>query len=130
MGTYIPDRIRILVAARAAHCCEYCKIHENDSFLGFQVDHIISLKHGGDTEKDNLAWSCFSCNNNKGSDIGTVILPNKKLIRLYNPRTDVWEERFETIECIFYPRSEIGEATIKLLKLNDVERIMERQSLL
>jgi 5-methylcytosine-specific restriction endonuclease McrA len=130
MGTYIPDRLRLLVAKRADYQCEYCQLHEEDSFLGFQVDHIISIKHEGDTFEANLAWSCFACNNNKGSDIGTVLLPDTRFVRLFNPRQDKWEDHFELIECVFYSKSDVGEATIKVLKLNDVERIMERQALL
>lgn len=130
MGTYISDRIRILVVRRAEHHCEYCQLNEEDSFLGFQVDHIISIKHGGKTDENNLAWSCFACNNNKGSDVGTVLLPDTRFVRLFNPRQDKWEEHFELIECVFYAKSDVGEATIKVLKLNDVERIMERQALL
>jgi hypothetical protein len=78
MSQYIPESLRHQIAKRAGHRCEYCLIREEDSFLGFQVDHIISLKHEGQTEPENLAWSCFACNNNKGSDIGTVLLPGKQ----------------------------------------------------
>jgi len=127
MGAYIPDRLRALVTIRAEHRCEYCRAHEDDSFLVFQVDHIISIKHGGETEAENLAWSCFACNNNKGSDVGTVLLPENRFIRLYNPRIDHLYEHFELLDYVFYAKSEIGEATIKVLKLNDVERVMERQ---
>ncbi len=130
MSTYIPDRLRLLVAQRAAHQCEYCKIKEDDSFLTFQVDHIISIKHGGDTIESNLAWSCFAYNNNKGSDIGTVLLPSVEFIRLFNPRSDSWDVHFEAVDCVLYAKSKVGEATIKVLKLNEVERIMERQALL
>lgn len=38
--------LRRLVSDRAAHLCEYCLYPEGDG-LGFQVDHIISVKHGG-----------------------------------------------------------------------------------
>jgi 5-methylcytosine-specific restriction endonuclease McrA len=114
---------------RAQYRCEYCRIHEDDSFLGFQVDHVISIKHGGETKLENLAWSCFACNNNKGSDIATILFPDKRLVRLFNPREEVWEEHFEVISAVIHPTSEIGEATIKLLKMNEVDRIIERQAL-
>lgn len=127
MGTYIPDRLRLLIANRAQRRCEYCQFHEEDSFLSFQIDHIISLKHGGETQEDNLAWTCFSCNNNKGSDIGTILFPDKLFIRLFNPRIELWDEHFEIIDYMIHPKSLIAEATIKVLKLNEVERIMERQ---
>ena len=129
MSRYIPESLRRLVAARAGHQCEYCRLHENDSFLPFQIDHIFSRKHGGGTTEDNLAWSCFPCNNEKGSDVGTVLLPEKIFIRLFNPREDRWDVHFELENDVFYPKTRIGEATIKVLKLNDVDRIIERRAL-
>ena len=46
----IPEKNRRFVAQRANHRCEYCHVHQDDSFLGFEIDHIISLKHGGGNE--------------------------------------------------------------------------------
>lgn len=45
--TYISPELRQQVAERANHRCEYCLIHEDDTYLVCQVDHIISEKHGG-----------------------------------------------------------------------------------
>ncbi len=126
MSRYISENIRSLVAKRAGHCCEYCKIEEDVSLYSFQIDHVISLKHGGKTEIENLAYSCFLCNNSKGSDVGTVFQPEMNFTRLFNPRIDTWNEHFEYEDCTFYAKSIIGEATIKVLKLNDLDRIIER----
>lgn len=46
MSRNIPEKLRYQVAAKAAFRCEYCLIPAEDSFFGFQVDHIISKKHG------------------------------------------------------------------------------------
>jgi 5-methylcytosine-specific restriction endonuclease McrA len=69
MTSYISADLRQLVASRAAHRCEYCLIDEDDTYLGCQVDHIISEKHGGPTLADNLAYACAFCNRAKGSDM-------------------------------------------------------------
>jgi HNH endonuclease len=126
MSRYISEPIREIVAFRANYCCEYCKIPANESFYNFQIDHIISLKHGGTTTLENLAYSCFPCNNNKGSDIGSVLLPNRQFVRFFNPRTDIWDEHFSMESGVLYSQSLIGEVTIKLLKINDIDRIIER----
>lgn len=55
MGKYINDEIRKYVAERANYLCEYCLIHEDDTFLKCEIDHIISLKHSGETKPENLA---------------------------------------------------------------------------
>lgn len=129
MSRHIPESLRRSVAERARHRCEYCQIGENDAFLGFQVDHIISVKHGGPTALDNLAWACFACNNNKGSNVGTVLLPDRRFVRLFNPREDIWDNHFDLDNAVVYSKTDIGAATIKVLKLNDVDRIIERQTL-
>ena len=49
MSSYVPPGLRRLVRSRAEDLCEYCLIHEEDTFLGCQLEHIISEKHGGET---------------------------------------------------------------------------------
>jgi len=76
-----------------------------------------------------LAWSCYACNNAKGADVGTILLPGKAFTRLFNPREDVWAEHFEIASGLIYPKSLIGEATIKVLNLNEIDRVIERNIL-
>ena len=95
MSRYIPEYMRKFVAHRANHCCEYCQLHENDAYYSHQIEHIVSLKHGGLTILLNLAFACSHCNNHKGSDLATMLLPNRTLIGLFNPREHVWAEHFE-----------------------------------
>ena len=40
----VSEQLRRQVAERAYHVCEYCLIHENDTFWDCHVDHIISRK--------------------------------------------------------------------------------------
>ena len=97
MSRYISNKLRKAVAERAGYKCEYCKIWDQNSFFSFEIDHIISLKHGGLTVFENLAYGCFPCNNGKGSDIGTMLLPHRIFIRLYDPRRDNWNGHFEMV---------------------------------
>lgn len=48
--TYISVELRRLTVARATHLCEYCLIHEGDTFAGGEVDHVIGEKHNGPTQ--------------------------------------------------------------------------------
>jgi len=129
MSRYISEQTRKIVANRAKNICEYCLIHEEDTFFSCQVDHVISLKHGGKTELENLAYACAFCNRNKGSDVGSVLLSDNKFVRFYNPRTDKWSEHFELEGIIIKPITDIGKATAKILDFNHVDRIIERQTL-
>ncbi len=130
MSKKIPEALRREVAIRAGYRCEYCRRPEVDSFIRYQSDHIISRKHGGRTELSNLAHTCPICNNAKGSDLATILDDEEKLIRLFHPRKDNWFDHFEVHEGEILHKTEIGEATIKLLKLNDIDRILERVDLI
>lgn len=127
---YIDVQLRNLVAERAQYFCEYCLIHESDTYLGCEIDHIISLKHGGITDESNLAYSCSFCNRHKGSDVGSISLKSNELIRFYNPRKDFWAEHFQLDGSSIQPLTKIGEVTCRILLLNSLERIIERESLI
>jgi HNH endonuclease len=127
---YIPEKIRLDIALIANFRCEYCCVHEDDLFYSFQIDHIISIKHGGTSDIDNLAYSCSMCNQNKGTDLGTYLPDSKRLVRLFNPRKDSWNVHFEVQDGVFIGKTNIGLATIKVLDLNNVDRIILRQTLI
>jgi hypothetical protein len=129
MSQKIPESLRRQVAARAKYRCEYCRRLETDSFIRYQTDHIISRKHGGKTILENLAHSCPICNNAKGTDISTFLEDEEQLIHLFNPRKNNWFEHFEVNDGLIMPKSDVGAATIKLLKLNEIDRILERLDL-
>lgn len=130
MSRYIPDSIRQLVAQRAGHRCEYCRIHQNDFYFQFEIDHIVSLKHEGETNLENLALACGICNRNKGSDLGTYLGRKKEFVRLFDPRTDDWYGHFELDEGEIVAKSPIGQATIKILDFNNLDRIILRRVLI
>jgi hypothetical protein len=130
MSSYISAELRQLVAVRANYRCEYCLIREEDTFFGCEVDHIISIKHGGATEEDNLAYACMICNRRKGSDLGSILRLTGELVRFFNPRTDKWEHHFELDGALIKPRTGIGEVTERIFEFNNEERILEREELI
>jgi HNH endonuclease len=131
MSRYISDILREFVAKRASFRCEYCRVHAQNSFFAFHIDHIISLKHGGTTSAENLAYTCQICNLSKGSDIATFLEQNLTPVRFFNPRIDIWEEHFELEETgLLDSKTDIGSATIKILDLNHPESIIERREML
>lgn len=130
MTNYVSDELRELVAARAENLCEYCLIHEEDTFFKCQVDHIISLKHGGQTEANNLAYACAVCNRNKGSDIGSILPPSRQFTRFFNPRTDMWARHFKLEGTLIKPLTNIAKVTAQILGFNNDDRMLERQTLI
>lgn len=120
------------MAGRAGHLCEYCLIHEADTFFGCEVDHIVSEKHGGPTREDNLAYACLHCNRNKGSDIASLHPETGAIVRFFNPRVDRWADHFrlgESDGVTIVPLTSIGEATARIFRFNEDERLLERKEL-
>lgn len=91
---YLAPELRKLVAKRANYLCEYCLMSEKERPIGCQIDHIVSLKHGGENSEENLAYACLPCNLNKGTDLGSINRKTGELVRFFNPRRDQWSEHF------------------------------------
>jgi len=128
--TYVPVSLRREVQRRAKRCCEYCRLHEEDAYFGHEPDHIIAEKHQGQTEFENLAWSCFDCNRFKGSDISSIDPATSKLVPLFNPRIDLWEMHFRISGPEIHARSDVGRVTEQLLRLNLAARVEVRRHLI
>lgn len=130
-SSYISAELRRLVVARAEGLCEYCLIHEEDTFFGCEIDHIISLKHGGATDERNLAFACLFCNRNKGSDLASLVPGTDRLVRFFDPRSDQWSGHFrlESDGITLVSLTEIGVATARIFGFNDGERLFERDTL-
>jgi hypothetical protein len=129
MAETISPSLRRTVAKRANWQCEYCRIPEAELFAGCEVDHIISRKHSGLTDAANLAFSCERCNRAKGTDIGSVIEADGRFVRLFNPRLDTWRDHFQLEAARIKPLTAIGEVTVRLLRLNAADRVLQREAL-
>lgn len=129
MSSYVPAALRRRVASRAHGVCEYCLISEDDSFLGCQVEHVISEKHGGATAAENLAYACVFCNRYKGPDLGSIHPGTGTLVRFFNPRADRWSAHFEIEGPRIKPLTDIGEVTVRILAVNHPDRLLEREQL-
>jgi hypothetical protein len=125
MSRFIPEKLRLLVAERAGFACEYCLVHQDNLVMSGHIDHILSLRHGGQTTPENLAYSCAICNNNKGYDIGGIF-SDGILYRFFNPRHDRWSDHFEFSDGFILPKSPIGEVTVRLFQFNTPEQVEMR----
>lgn len=94
------------------------------------VDHIIAEKHGGQTDSENLAYSCRLCNQHKGSDLSSIDPDTGEIVRLLNPRIDLWADHFKLAAAVIQPLTPSGRTTVRLLRLNQPERIQERTLLI
>jgi hypothetical protein len=123
-------RLRDQVHRRARSRCEYCLIHEDDSYALHQSDHITSVRHGGETTLENLALACFLCNRYKGSDVAAVDPSTGEVVRLFDPRRQRWNDHFTLQSALIVPLTSTGRVTASLLRFNAPERVVERRELL
>lgn len=130
MSEYISVALRTFIRQRASFRCEYCLLPEEAAFLPFEPDHIIAIKHGGKTEPQNLASSCFECNRLKGSDLSSVDPGTGRIVRLFQPRQDIWTDHFKVEDGIIVPLTDIGRVTEYLLQLNRPLVVAVRRNLI
>jgi len=107
------------VRLRAENRCEYCQLPQRADDRTYEIDHVISKKHGGLTRSKNLALSCFRCNSYKGSNIGGLDPLTHELTRLFNPRRHKWTRHFRWSDALLVGRTPIGRVTVAVLRIND-----------
>jgi hypothetical protein len=103
---------------------------EAHSILPFELEHIIAEKHGGESTSENLAWACRYCNAYKGSNIAGIDPSTKRIVPLYHPRHERWDEHFCWHGPLLVGLSPQGRATITVLRINHPELVALRQSLI
>ncbi len=118
-----------IIWQRARNRCEYCLLPSALSSMPFEIDHVIPRKHGGQTVEKNLALACFYCNRYKGANIAGFHPQTRQITRLFNPRSDIWEQHFRWQSTHIEGVTSIGSTTVVVLKLNHPEMLVVREAL-
>ena len=121
---------RDFVRRRADNRCEYCLLRQEFCDLTHHIEHIHAKQHGGLDEIGNLAVACQRCNLRKGPNLTGVDQVTGKLVPLFHPRRDRWEEHFLVRGLRIEGRTPVGRATVSLLAMNDIRRLEIRSELL
>lgn len=130
MPIELSDELRQQVIDRADNRCEYCLLPQTAAFHRHEPDHIVPRQHGGETDESNLALACMRCNRYKGPNVGSIDPLTGKLVSFFNPRIHDWNDHFELEGAIIRPLTPEGRVTVKILRLNDEQRVIERMRLL
>ena len=128
-----PEAYRQSVEARAGGTCEYCRLLQAATGVTFHIEHLVPRSRGGETMMSNLALSCPGCNMAK-ADRTTGKDQSGKTQPLFNPRDYKpvllgWHLHFilERDSGLILPRTPVGEATVRTLRINDPARVFARK---
>ncbi len=117
----IPASLRHQVIAKANYRCEYCQTSSRLTGLPLIMEHILPQSLGGTDDRENLAASCYRCNEFKGVKTLAVDPETGQLIPLFNPRTQFWYDHFIWVNggTQIAGLTAIGRATVIALRLNN-----------
>jgi hypothetical protein len=125
--SYIPVDLRRQIYQRANGRCEYCRFPDTDTYAPHEIDHIYAEKHGGATTENNLCLSCWLCNRHKGTDLASLDPLTGQITPLFHPRQQKWTDHFQLNGALIAPLTSEGRVTVRLLQLNQPQRIQERE---
>ena len=93
------------------------------------LEHMIPESKGGLTEEENLWLACSLCNSYKGSHTEYRDPLSGQVVRLFNPRQQVWSEHFEWYDggTRILGLTAIGRATVDALRLNRRSLVFSRK---
>lgn len=128
--SYVPARLREQVSERAYGCCEYCRVNQAYADVTFHIEHIIAVSHGGKTVESNLALSCLRCNLYMGTNIAAADPLTDEPAFLFHPRRHQWKDHFRLMGAVIEALTAEGRTTLFVLRLNDRERLEQRELLL
>ena len=124
------ETLRQFVRQRAGNRCEYCRIPQHAlPWAAFHIEHIAARQHGGTDDAENLALACRRCNGYKGPNLASIDPDTGLVTRLFNPRVDKWHDHFFIQDHIIEGCTHVGRSTVKLLNMNDPDRIQVRAEL-
>lgn len=125
------DWLRELVLNRSQGVCEYCRIPQRFFSELFHIEHIVARQHRGATHESNLAISCARCNRHKGPNLSGLDPKSGSLTRLFNPRTDIWDEHFQQdSRCEIQGLTAIGRTSAYVLDMNAPRRVELRVAIM
>jgi hypothetical protein len=129
-SSYVPKALRERVAAQARNRCGYCLTAEAIVGTPMEMDHLIPEGLGGLTEEENLWLACSLCNDHKADRIAALDSVTGEVVRLFNPRREVWGEHFR-----WTPEGDrvvgltpTGRATVAALNMNRPSLVKARQA--
>ena len=92
------------------------------------MEHILPRSLQGSDERDNLAASCYRCNEFKGAKTHATDPETGQLAPLFNPRTQIWSDHLAWVNggTHLIGLTPTGKATVIALRLNNENIVQAR----
>jgi hypothetical protein len=125
----ISSQLRQQIITAADYRCEYCKSSSRLTGTPLVMEHILPRAFDGTDDPENLAASCYRCNEFKGTKTHAIDPDTNQLVELFNPRMQNWKKHFawENNGTLVTGLTNIGRATVIALRLNN-ENIVEART--
>lgn len=121
MSDYISDSLKARIREQAGDRCGYCKSLQRYVWGTLEIEHIIPKNRGGSNDETNLWLACRPCNSYKSDQTHGVDPLSDRMVALFNPRTQVWQEHFtwsdDGVEILGI--TACGRATVRALQMNN-----------
>ncbi|HMV47513.1 MAG TPA: HNH endonuclease [Blastocatellia bacterium] len=120
-----------VVIERAQGLCEYCRSRADHTTESFAIEHILPLSRNGNSELNNLAFSCSGCNGHKHRKIEAPDPVSGLVVPLFHPRRQKWEEHFRWSDDYktIIGLTPTGRATVEALNMNRPGLVNIREAL-
>jgi hypothetical protein len=125
----VPKEVRARVADHARHRCGYCLTQEAVVGMPLDIEHIIPLAAGGDSEEDNLWLACPRCNQHKADRRYAPDPLTGSPVELFDPRRQRWEDHFVWDQggLTITGLTPTGRPTVTALRLNNAFAVRSRR---
>ncbi|MGV0024418.1 HNH endonuclease [Phormidesmis priestleyi] len=134
----ILEALRRQVNEEANYRCEYCKTSSRSTGTSLVMEHILPRASllvpraslGGSDNRNNLAASCYRCNEFKGAKTEAIDPETGQLALLFNPRTQIWFNQFAWVNGGTHRIgvTPTSRATVVALRLNN-ENVVEARAI-
>ena len=121
MASYIPDAARQRVTEAFSNRCSYCLAAQRYVLSRLEIEHIIPVALGGNSDEGNLCLARRLCNLYKSDQIEATDPITNATVALFNPRTQAWSDHFKWSQdgAIVVGLTPVGRATVEALRLNN-----------
>ncbi|CAN5698876.1 HNH endonuclease signature motif containing protein [soil metagenome] len=110
-----------LIRRQAKNRCGYCLNPQELLPYKLEIEHIFPQSLGGESIEENLWLACRECNAHKAAKTEAIDNLTGKTVKLFNPRTQNWNEHFEFSknDSQIIGKTPCGRATVESLQINN-----------